>query len=822
MRNWAIVIGINQYWRTDACLNGAVKDALKMREWLTSIEGGAVPPRNLILLLSPHDQSELPGGTSAIPATQDAIFNAIEQIFRKSGEEGDRFYFYYSGHGLSARMSFTNESGIIPNDFTETLTTKAISLRSIFERFQATRFREQFFFIDACRNIPWEGEREFLIGQFPLPKPPTPPVCPQFIMYATSPGVKAVEIREAGNERGAFTDALLSGLRGAGCAKLWNEDSNEYVVRWESLFKFVEQEVLRRRLLVGENRVPPLIQEPRQFGERGSGNPIFAGFSADSFPTEPLDVQLEPSAAVPQAEVIVGDLGGTLRREFPVTSLPVHFDLQPRTYSIRAAATDFTSEKRYYQVDLYGPAEVSVKMTSAKHELDQGTPASGLSKSIDGVTIPATLFINSNDPLSYLELLDNTGTTIESGIGRIDRPNLKPGFYRVRLLTPEGTPHERLVELASGESVDIKLDAPPIPDTGVFNHLITKSQMYMGQANILQPSEAIGPAESMQLSTVLALAGGAINEDSSYGNKLRSIGIMSFRKSAGEKAKSGIQILLGSEFDTPQQSKEFLSDVRLRCWEIDRSVPEEYRHPLLLPDNSGLAEAAWGMEPGTYFISLEFPERQPVVITITALSDRLTLLVVTQDPTGEMNIFQYLPSLEREEPADMRYDAACFPVLRRLEYIQRSFMVGRIEQAYQQARELLNAKWIDPMAGLLGCYLLIRMGKTRELGYPVENMVRYFGALSDSQVIAAEYEICTGNDEEAAIAYRKALDKGIPILSDGLARLIDGTDRYGIQHPRIELAKTIFSKRIRGLLWSAYPIQVLNHNAGVKETAGPM
>lgn len=167
MQNWAIVIGINQYWRTDACLNGAVKDALKMREWLTSIEGGAVPPRNLILLLSPHDQSELPGGTSAIPATQDAIFNAIEQIFRKSGEEGDRFYFYFSGHGLSARMSFTNESGIIPNDFTETLTTKAISLRSIFERFQATRFREQFFFIDACRNIPWEGERNFSSANFP-------------------------------------------------------------------------------------------------------------------------------------------------------------------------------------------------------------------------------------------------------------------------------------------------------------------------------------------------------------------------------------------------------------------------------------------------------------------------------------------------------------------------------------------------------------------------------------------------------------------------------------------------------------------------------
>ena len=52
MANWAIVIGINQYWKPEACLKGAINDARKMCEWLLRVDGGAVPPRNLYLLLT--------------------------------------------------------------------------------------------------------------------------------------------------------------------------------------------------------------------------------------------------------------------------------------------------------------------------------------------------------------------------------------------------------------------------------------------------------------------------------------------------------------------------------------------------------------------------------------------------------------------------------------------------------------------------------------------------------------------------------------------------------------------------------------------------
>ena len=99
-------------------------------------------------------------------------------------------------------------------------------------------------------------------------------------MYATSPGVTANEIQQAGNERGAFTEALLDGLRGEGDAKVWDDvGQREYVVTWDSLFRYVEAQVARKRLAAGSR----LIQVPRQSGEHGSENPELGRLDPEAF-----------------------------------------------------------------------------------------------------------------------------------------------------------------------------------------------------------------------------------------------------------------------------------------------------------------------------------------------------------------------------------------------------------------------------------------------------------------------------------------------------------------------------------------------------------
>jgi hypothetical protein len=54
---------------------------------------------------------------------------------------------------------------------------------------------------------------------------------------------------------------------------------------------------------------------------------------------------------------------------------------------------------------------------------------------------------------------------------------------------------------------------------------------------------------------------------------------------------------------------------------------------------------------------------------------------------------------------------ARFPAIRRLDLVERSYASGLLEQAYdyqKNVEQLLFDKWYDPMAGCLGCYLLLQ------------------------------------------------------------------------------------------------------------------
>ena len=169
---------------------------------------------------------------------------AINDLLSMSGGKGERLYFFYAGHGLTARVDNRDENALVASDFNAVNTDNSIALRSLWEFFETTQFRDQFFFVDACRNIPWEN-REFEIGRWTLPRARDPGLDPvqQFILYATSPGLTAAESGEFGNEHGAFTGALLDGLAGTDFAKAWSWERSCYEVRWERLADYVKQKL---------------------------------------------------------------------------------------------------------------------------------------------------------------------------------------------------------------------------------------------------------------------------------------------------------------------------------------------------------------------------------------------------------------------------------------------------------------------------------------------------------------------------------------------------------------------------------------------------
>jgi hypothetical protein len=857
-----------------------------MREWLIDARGGNVPPENLFLLLAPDlGGAQPPAGLTHMSANYADIIRSINTLLQRSGGQGERFFFYYAGHGLMSRLNAENESGITAADFEDALTTLSIKLGTIYEKFQATQFQEQFFFIDACRNIPWEGE--FNLGVIPRPGgPPDRNTSPQFILYATSPGWKASDVRnsgpvQAGNEGGAFTDALLMGLRGEGWVlssgigkkvspKVWDDDLDAYVISWEGLVQFVEAEVESRRITMtrdleaagGEDATTAqtlaarLIQSPRQAGERGARNPELGRFPSGSFATEILDVNLVPDNLAPQTDVFLGDLGGVVDQATPLGQSPKQFLLAPRRYSIRAKAPDHAPERKYYPVDLYGPQSITVKLVrSGTREASPAPRPSPPPNEVTMLDFPARglenvratggLRLRSPDPLARIELASSSGSVLFAGQGVLDFTALPVGFYRARLRGPEGNVVEQDVEVLAGEDQPpITLGAPPLPTSHVFQEVLRRAGLPMEPENTIFPSEAVGPAASVRLSTLLALAGGMVNEDTQFGEHLRGIGTPSFKEMVEGNPAEGVQVLFGIEAGPSDIIRANLERLRIRLWGLDADVPEASLSPRPFSSLVGLAAAAGALPPGPCWIAFEIPDQRPLILATTVLPGRLTLLVVHQDATTRFHFTQFLPALgpnvydEGVDPISrMR---ARFPALRRLDLVERSYASQLIKQAYdyQDLKRLLYYKWIDPMAGCLGCYLSLQLleqspmepadeGMRRPdqermelLGIASGNMVGAYGSLSDSHLIRSEFHAREGSADQAVAEVRRALDHGLPIVREGLERLVAAIDRYSIEHPRVGLARALHAARVRGLLWSGAVVGELSAGAPLRFGAG--
>jgi len=822
MANWAIVIGIDEYWKPEVCLKGAVHDALKVRDWLLDDAGGAVPPRNLSLLLAPSPSSVVPRGLIPDSPTRDSIIAVADRLLRKSEGKGDRFFFHYSGHGFTAEVLGSSVNAIATKDYTDLLYDNSLSLSSIFEYFKATEFREQFFFIDACRNIPL-GRPIPRTGALPAPRPSARLGEPaQFCLYATSDWQTAVEI----HERGAFTEQLLNGLADRGRAKVFVPARGQHEVTVQSLFQYVQNEVKARkyRVIQYDKAAADLIQVPQGRGNLDA-NPTLARFKPAEFGDETLTVHVEPREMVSHVGVAI-----TVRdeddEETTRDELPLVFQLPPRKYRIRGKATGYRPSQRNSWIELYEPSEVIIAFEPAPAGPETEPPvptASGSGESTrglgsEGAARTAVLTVESTDALAPLELLDALGTVVDRQSGKLVRLDLEPGLYRVRLRTPEGEAVEREVDLAAGDDERFTMQAPG-PRAGLVSELVQRAAFTVRKDNTLEVAGTVGPMATASLSTILSLAGSVANEDLEWGNRLRKVGLRSFRDAAPGSATSGVQVLFGIESVRPGDAGdgdagEYLRKMKLRVWPQNGPVPATADVPLEFSGIKGLAAFQQAAEPGSYWGSLESLGQPPVVFALAVLPERLTMLIVQRDTAGRMRVFQYHPALTPEERERRDQENAPIPgktsdesaALRRrqVDLLQRFYLSGQLMQTEQNAVDLLMAKWDEPVAGCLGGYLLLRLGKPDRLGAAAYNLAGHFGNLSDSHVLMAEYQTSISNRDFALVEFGRALDWGLPLCADGLSRLLGAVRDHHLKHANVPLLEAVYQNRVPGLLWSAW------------------
>lgn len=857
--NWAIIIGINQYWKPSVRLKGAVGDAVRVAEWLLGSDECGVPPENMYLLTNPPP-AKPPAGINLREATADSLKVVLSEVNEKSGGTGERFFFYFSGHGISNRESFRNEQALVMTDFTPVLTDKALKLGPIVQFFGETAIREQFFFIDACRN-PADFDYEFETGsttrknQLDAVKAAK---VDQYILYSTTPGNMSKELPappgEPGTEQGAFTGAMLDGIGGDGAAKVYDSKNSDYIVRAEALMDYVIDKISEQRLIVSkiDPTVALMIQLPRKGGERSNNNPVLARVPASKVKPESLELFVNPDSVWPNAEVVIRsedfDDPSPIK---PVTGAPVTLSkLKPMKYDVRATAPDHTASRD--SINLYKPGTMTLELvpgaviiktdetpnenvdaaddssgvaavltpsdvTTAAFSgegLDAFEPAAEISVVPSEAATTARLIVETSDPLSPLELCDSTGHVQLAGHGRLD-VKVEPGFYQVRLLTPEGETVEKVVSLTPGEVEKKELSAPDPPRTRLFREIIKTANFFIQSDKTLDVSEAVGPISSAQLSTILALAVTACNHNDSWGVRLKSLGLKSFREATSEDATCGLQLVAGVEGAGVEEASALLAGAKVRLWPFGAPVPEKFGAPSSLPAVAGVAQYAEAASPGPHWFSIEMPGQRPVVFALTLLPGRLTVLVAHLDASGDARVFQYACESEPERFAT--------PIqMRRLEMIERFYLSGRLEHAYDIAGDALSEETPDPMLMCLRGYIALKLNHWDEAVAMGRGLIRQHETLCDGFVILGEAMAATGDEERAVTAYGLALTRGLPVFAEGLTRLhnavslrderdgpgivvspgMEGAIHSGFSMSRKSL-DAIVARLAGGLLWTA-------------------
>jgi hypothetical protein len=834
MGNYAIVVGINRYDDPAvSILSTPVDDALHMAAWLLDPKKGQVPASNLFLLLDPIPDTSPPdvdldvlrGFGNLRLATKRELLATPLDIDRIASHGGGRFYYYYAGHGMQSRITFSNEDAIVPANYAAGI-EKAVSVSSLLRFFDALQFPEQYFFFDCCRDLALEDTDLDRVS----PKHPDPTLPPrdQFVFNATAPGFRALD------GRGMLTDLLLEGLGGAGAAKFWDSADRQYHVRVHRLFDYILQKFKAKlqQPIVGSAGGTTQIQVPRLGGEH-TEDPTVVAFPESEIPVVDFAVTLEPPIAWPVADIrLEGDGIAQAQRGIPTS--PFIFSIKPRPLAVRVQAPNWipSNGKSFWILDVYEQTQLQVDFTpqAAVPLAAPGpvpTPLAPQPVPLAPVESPAPaaqaelpaapgeVILTVPDSLVPLELLDSSGRAVKDiggqalGLGSVRFQDLKPGIYRARLRIPEGEVVERAIRLDADRGIELSLSAPPSPVSGLLRDLIDHAKFHVGHDNLVELSERVGAVVAPALSTVLALASNATTQAASWGqsgHRLRAIGLDVFHKQphANQPISSTFEVLLAVETEPGRadgapvgasQVSKYLTDLELRLWPLGGT-----RGPAAHPQLSaapGVATFSVPTNPGVYWFEIRATSGLSATFAVTVLEGRTTQLIFHQGADNQIQVSQFLPTSQPGNEADPT-------LLRQLDMAERFLLGSQLTPALATLEPLLEAPQLDPIAGCLGGYLLLRQRQLDRLAGLVTQMIKHYPGLSDAHVLRAVHRAAAGEGAAANAAARDALDCGLPFFAPCLEALAGLTPQSAQAHPRAELLKRIALRLVPGLLWTAW------------------
>jgi hypothetical protein len=788
----AVIVGIDDYEFQP--LTTATRDAVAFRDALLDLN--LADAGGIVLLTLPRQDD------SAI-ANRSAIVAALRDVYERAAGL-DRFFFYFAGHGLSAWTSSSRSSSntaLVPGEVVDlgadaNLLLNFDDLRSRMEWAGPT---EQYFFVDACRDLAF-GERP---GDLPglgwrASENPRDEPSSQAVLYAVSQGGQALGVPQG---MGVMTSHLIEALYGRGLALDWSEDDDAYVVTSESIARHVRDGVRARLSGTQFWKLRYMVPDLRP-----SGPPLTPLRIVDSPPRPAFTLHFDPLAAAGWTNVHLR-LRGQLLRE---PSWPPHapgqpVTLDPQVYRIDAKPDHGTATAEPVKIDLRRMNAATIRFTAgplAAVPTARGEPGPGaanIQSEADAHPSPDRGFVqaDADEPQTVIELARQdppyrrweaaapfVGPWAPPDFVDVWQPRgphlgeeVPPGNYAIRFRLGNDVYCEADFDVVAGETKTITPSAGRSP-------AIAEAVPAEPDGSVLL-SETIGPMRSSALLTALPIVGvlpfDATRElFSRFRYSLHSVVDPVDISAYGD---SPVRVVVAADgVGWPVAASEVAAGVQ--CELVAGTAP-----PInlpLIPLASGtdgwarLAHGTLSAPARSFVIRFSSPVIGAIEMAAASLFNRITVVGLVLSPDGGIEAIQHLLRVPGQlYPGELEPNVSYGRTIRELVLGQRLYESneliarGAVPNA-QVLRDLLFAKWTDPV---LGCMAYYAWNDAVERGLPeaqgvdpsntiitAQNLLAHFPDLPDARIIGA---IANLPSAPPTVAAALAGDE-LPVLSRSL------------------------------------------------------
>ena len=787
MRAHALVIGIDRYPKPAWNLTGAVKDALEFANWV--VKAGGVAPENLTLLLSPVGDVQ-----GAKRATRKAINDAFQKYQNGAAKDADRFWFYYAGHGLAAPGQDTAAGPlVVPADVKDInyyVDQEPVGLELFRGRMQDVLPKQQFFFVDACRDVLPPTSNKSLVQQlsWDVRKIDDDQLSTQAVFLGTTAGQKSKEVRG----KGLFGRALIAALRGLGPqlrAPAAPPPPGEKLRRrlvFTDLVSFVREEVERNLTAMTDLDEAGRKGIPYSRLNRITEEISVAEFDEGTLPKRQIYALVDPVEARQSARIEFlkwDEEEGWVARKDPAPAGPklpkeVPFQIGGGKYWVRVRAKGFREDQR--EILTYDGKKYLFELVKASADL-------GLEALAEAAAAPSTgkLVVTCQDPTARVAIADSSGKELARAYKKVEQ-DLEPGPYRVSAELTRAERTEENVVVRAGETTT-KVLSLATPRSGRMEKILKDHNIAVDN-NYVKLPDAIGDVANMRLGSLLAYGAWAARwpKLESFA-PLRAIGVDPLKSLKARE--SAIQVLIG---DVGERSGDsLLDDCRVSLEGTTDPLPLQ-----VLPKLPAV-QASAVHSSGPVRVRVVMPGFAPASFALTLLPGFVTALVITREADDDIDVQQHMNPVDVTKPVGKGFEPPRPDDVRLVEIAWRA-LEGRDPVDELEFGGLLVGKRSNPMLAVIAGYRMFPTERAEEFRKKaLKNMLRLFPKLPDVHVLAGMYE-----PEERDQHFQHAMDRGTPALAEGLWTL---TEWLGAKSVLKGVPAPVLQENVLpGMIWTAF------------------